>query len=176
MDLASQLPTSRVSFTCVDISPHLFPAKPPADISFAQHSVLALPESFDGAFALTHMRLLVLALRRDEWPIALRELFRATRPGGWTQLCEIHCAGVTACGPATAHVMEVQTELMRLRGLDMNAGLHLREWAREAGFVNVQEMRLDVLQKQEGLADSQVYTVAYTAMKVRVLVSLRSAC
>ncbi|CAO3691924.1 hypothetical protein G6F70_002859 [Rhizopus microsporus] len=43
----------------------------------------------DNWFDFTHMRLLVLALREEEWPIAIRELLRVTKPGGMIQLLEI---------------------------------------------------------------------------------------
>ncbi|CEG74903.1 hypothetical protein RMATCC62417_10032 [Rhizopus microsporus] len=43
----------------------------------------------DNSFDFAHMRLLVLALREEEWPIAIRELLRVTKPGGMIQLLEI---------------------------------------------------------------------------------------
>ncbi|ORE02889.1 S-adenosyl-L-methionine-dependent methyltransferase [Rhizopus microsporus var. microsporus] len=43
----------------------------------------------DNTFDFVHMRLLVLALREEEWPTAISELIRVTKPGGMIQLLEM---------------------------------------------------------------------------------------
>lgn len=42
----------------------------------------------DNTFDLVHLRLLVLALRYDEWPGVIKELLRVTKPGGLIQMME----------------------------------------------------------------------------------------
>ncbi|EIE78281.1 hypothetical protein RO3G_02985 [Rhizopus delemar RA 99-880] len=42
----------------------------------------------NNTFDFVHMRLLVAALREDEWPMAIRELVRVTKSGGMIQLTE----------------------------------------------------------------------------------------
>lgn len=44
----------------------------------------------DNTFDFVHMRLLILALRKEEWPIAIKEVIRVTKPGGMLQLTEAH--------------------------------------------------------------------------------------
>lgn len=43
----------------------------------------------DNTFDLVQMRLLILGLRTEEWPIAIKELIRVTKPGGMIQLMEV---------------------------------------------------------------------------------------
>jgi SAM-dependent methyltransferase len=42
----------------------------------------------DDTFDFVHMRLLVYALRAEEWPMAIQEVIRVVRPGGMIQLYE----------------------------------------------------------------------------------------
>ena len=43
----------------------------------------------DNTFDFVHMRLLTGSLCVDQWPVAIKELMRVTRPGGIVQLTEI---------------------------------------------------------------------------------------
>lgn len=144
LDLASQVPAG-VQITCTDISPHLFPKFPPANAHFAQHSVLALPADWAQRFNLVNQNLLIWALRADEWPRALGELFRVTKPGGWAQLCELDWPGVVpADGPNFKRIKDMNTQLALARGFDPACAAKLEEWFKEAGFVNVQAVRRPV--------------------------------
>ncbi|RCH90779.1 hypothetical protein CU097_009157 [Rhizopus azygosporus] len=42
----------------------------------------------DNTFDFVHMRLFVTCLRKDEWPTAISEVIRVTKPGGMIQLGE----------------------------------------------------------------------------------------
>ncbi|CEG65580.1 hypothetical protein RMATCC62417_02336 [Rhizopus microsporus] len=42
----------------------------------------------DNTFDLVHMRFFIAALREDEWPAAINEVLRVTKPGGMIQLME----------------------------------------------------------------------------------------
>ncbi|KAG1043129.1 hypothetical protein G6F43_011733 [Rhizopus delemar] len=42
----------------------------------------------DSMFDFVHMRFFVYALRKEEWPIAIKELIRVVKPGGMLQLTE----------------------------------------------------------------------------------------
>lgn len=43
----------------------------------------------DNTFDFVHMRFFVLALRIDEWPLAVKEVIRVTKPGGFIQLSDV---------------------------------------------------------------------------------------
>ncbi|KAI9246597.1 S-adenosyl-L-methionine-dependent methyltransferase [Sporodiniella umbellata] len=45
----------------------------------------------DNSFDLVHMRLLMYALRVEEWPIAINELLRVVKPNGLVQFLEYSC-------------------------------------------------------------------------------------
>ncbi|KZV94004.1 S-adenosyl-L-methionine-dependent methyltransferase [Exidia glandulosa HHB12029] len=142
LELASQSPPG-VSFQGIDISPHLFPppSHTPSNVSFARESILALPPTFDNAFALVNQRLLIGAFRASEWPSVLQALYRATKPGGWVQLGEIRTLGICDARsdmPATKRLVETYTQkLFDARELDIDCALHIEGWARDAGFLNV---------------------------------------
>lgn len=42
----------------------------------------------DSMFDFVYARLLALALSEDEWPLAIQEILRVTKPGGWIQLVD----------------------------------------------------------------------------------------
>ncbi|EJD42189.1 S-adenosyl-L-methionine-dependent methyltransferase [Auricularia subglabra TFB-10046 SS5] len=145
LDILSRSPEG-VSFTGIDLSSHLFPdaSITPANASFLRHSILDLPESWTSTYTLIHQRLLIAALRTEEWPKVIAGYFRALQPGGWIQLCEVYPAGCIALGPRTARVRGMQRELMRLRGLDFDCAPHLEGWARQAGFINIEKVQIKV--------------------------------
>ncbi|HZU16111.1 MAG TPA: class I SAM-dependent methyltransferase, partial [Candidatus Dormibacteraeota bacterium] len=72
----------------------------------------------DGVFDFVHQRLLVSGIPVAEWPGAVRELVRVTRPGGWAELVEIPTRPRRA-GPATEHLWELLLRSVALPlGLD----------------------------------------------------------
>ncbi|KAG1042410.1 hypothetical protein G6F43_011913 [Rhizopus delemar] len=56
--------------------------------TFSQGNVAQKLPYADNTFDFVHMRLLVAALREDEWPMAIGELVRVTKSGGMIQLTE----------------------------------------------------------------------------------------
>lgn len=58
-------------------------------IQFSYGNVVEGLQFPDNTFDLVQMRLLVLGLRAEEWPIAVKEVLRVTKPGGMIQLIEV---------------------------------------------------------------------------------------
>ena len=54
----------------------------------------------DNSFDFVHMRLLILAFKVEEWPMAIDEILRVTKPGGMIQLLEFD---LKACHPLANH-------------------------------------------------------------------------
>ncbi|KAI9276427.1 S-adenosyl-L-methionine-dependent methyltransferase [Sporodiniella umbellata] len=56
--------------------------------TFQQGNVVKGLPYEDNSFDLVHIRLLVYALRKEEWPLAIKEAIRITKPGGIFQITE----------------------------------------------------------------------------------------
>ncbi|TRM66232.1 S-adenosyl-L-methionine-dependent methyltransferase [Schizophyllum amplum] len=74
--------------TGIDIEERNFPRSLPPNANFLTANLTALPEEWSGQFGLVHQRLLMGALRQDEWTRALAEAYRVLQPGGWIQSLE----------------------------------------------------------------------------------------
>lgn len=140
MDMAQQFPLTRI--IGVDVNP------PPADslaqtgldmrppnYNFAPGNVLeGLPFS-DGAFDFSHMRLLFTAIPSDRWPLAIRELARVTRPGGWAE--SVETTGLHNGGPNVDRMMGWITQMSARRQVDLANGSRVIEFMHMAGLRNV---------------------------------------
>lgn len=60
----------------------------PAGVTFTYGNVLEGLKYPDNTFDFVQMRLFILALREVDWPIAIKEILRVTKPGGMIQLLE----------------------------------------------------------------------------------------
>lgn len=60
----------------------------PIQVKYSFGNVLEGLNYPDNTFDFVHMRLFILALREIEWPIAIKEILRVTKPGGMIQLIE----------------------------------------------------------------------------------------
>ncbi|ORE09502.1 hypothetical protein BCV72DRAFT_201568 [Rhizopus microsporus var. microsporus] len=52
-----------------------------ADFTFNIGNVAKVLSSLDNSFGCVYMRLFILTFRPDEWPIAVKEPLRVTKPG-----------------------------------------------------------------------------------------------
>lgn len=133
--LAKQIPG--ISVQGIDIEDNLFPRPAPKNVTLNRMSVLDIPLSWTNRFDLVHQRGFVLGLRREEWPVALAQLYRVTKPGGYIQLLDGDLSRARNAGPANRVQNAMLAELCRRRGLVLNVTDHLDEMVRAAGFVNV---------------------------------------
>ncbi|KLO06309.1 hypothetical protein SCHPADRAFT_895563 [Schizopora paradoxa] len=133
LDASKQLSPSAILHG-IDIERKLFPSIRPDNVSFSINSITSLPTEWTERFDFVHQRLLVAALRRDEWVTAISNMHRAIRPGGWVQLGEV---GTWHAGPVTAkHIKLVQT-LFESRQLVLGVSKDLPKMLEEGGFKNV---------------------------------------
>ncbi|KAF9063312.1 hypothetical protein BDP27DRAFT_1335310 [Rhodocollybia butyracea] len=82
LDLARNVHPN-VSLTGIDINQRLLPTEHPRNVSFAVHTVTNLPETWTSRFKLVNQRLVNGALTSEQWGMALGELYRVLKPGGW---------------------------------------------------------------------------------------------
>jgi hypothetical protein len=125
-------------FVCIDITDRLFPKSPPSNMSFHIQNVLNLPLDWTGRFAFVHQRLLMAALKKDDWNTAVKQVYRVTKDGGWVQFCEANAVShMDGCGPVSARFMELYRKMWETAGLDPACSLNIGPIMQRAGFVNV---------------------------------------
>ncbi|KAF9078492.1 hypothetical protein BDP27DRAFT_1206939, partial [Rhodocollybia butyracea] len=153
-----------VSLTGIDTSQRLFPTQHPQNISFAVHTVTNLPESWSNKFKLANQRLLSAALTREQWGIALSELYRVLKPGGWIQLLESDPKTTMPSGPIK-RLAEAVTAVYVNKGLALDLNETLDQRLKDAGFVNIQKRTtgLPRLDSQDSDLESKVLKKLFMA-------------
>ncbi|KAJ7191882.1 S-adenosyl-L-methionine-dependent methyltransferase [Mycena pura] len=139
MDLAASVDPS-VSIVGVDIESRLFLTSPPKNIELRLESVVNLPSEWTDTFALVHQRLLMIALQISQWPVALREIYRVLRPGGWVQLGESTAwiEGQYPNKPCMEKLVAMYRCLTNSRNLYIDCADAIPSMLEAAGFVDIQ--------------------------------------
>ncbi|KAH7928983.1 S-adenosyl-L-methionine-dependent methyltransferase [Leucogyrophana mollusca] len=124
-----------VLFHGVDIESKLFPdLAEHQNISLSVANLTHLPSEWTNRYSLVNQRLMVAALTDAEWDLAVKEMFRVTRPGGWVQLTEV--AGWKG-GEASQQMLDAARAMFASRGLDIDSPLRVSGRLKEAGFENI---------------------------------------
>ncbi|KAF5313836.1 hypothetical protein D9619_013019 [Psilocybe cf. subviscida] len=121
---------------CADIGTRLFPKEHPPNMAFDVASVLDLPAEWSNKFDLVHQRLLIAALKYDDWAVAVKEIFRVTKPGGFAELCECNPFKV-GCGPHSRRYLDGYREVAKHFSMDFEISHRIPGLLLEAGFVDV---------------------------------------
>ncbi|KAG1226582.1 hypothetical protein G6F67_008918 [Rhizopus microsporus] len=87
MDMVQEYPNC--TYHGCDIVNILYKNVDVEQFTFSKGNVIKGLPYEDNTFDFVHMRFFVLALREDEWPMAIKELIRVTKPGGMVQISEI---------------------------------------------------------------------------------------
>jgi SAM-dependent methyltransferase len=78
---------SETELTGFDITSKTFPdprSSNPLSIDFIVHDMLeAFPKEHIGRYDIVHVRMLVFAFKKEQWPSVVRNLSTLVRPGGW---------------------------------------------------------------------------------------------
>ncbi|KAJ7499570.1 hypothetical protein FB451DRAFT_1334898 [Mycena latifolia] len=99
------------------------------NIELRVKSVTNLPAEWSDTFSLVHQRLLIYALQIPHWTVALREIYRVLRPGGWVQLGE--CVGRASKGSA------ILRSLTNSRNMDMDCTQNIPKLLEDNGFGDI---------------------------------------
>ncbi|KAF9087665.1 hypothetical protein BGX23_007959 [Mortierella sp. AD031] len=148
MEMAKEFPNATVYG--IDINPELFPSvhqAVPSNCLFSPSNLLTRLSFPNQYFDFVYQRFLYLGLTIDDWPVALKELRRVMKPGGWIELFE-PCMRVHRAGARTREVMRWCSRLLQEeRGLDFDfAGEKMKRLceSEEIGFQNVKLERLSI--------------------------------
>ncbi|KAI9281574.1 S-adenosyl-L-methionine-dependent methyltransferase [Sporodiniella umbellata] len=85
-DMSSEYPNCTYNGCDIIESPEIIKRLPNLKFTYG-NAVQGLPYE-DNTFDFVQMRLLVWALRADEWPIVIKEIIRVAKPGGMIQFVE----------------------------------------------------------------------------------------
>ncbi|KAF8924136.1 hypothetical protein BGZ58_002118 [Dissophora ornata] len=145
-EMAREFPNATVYG--IDINRELFPSaqqRVPSNCLFTWSNLLTRLSFPDGYFDFVYQRFLYLGLTVDDWPVALKELKRVMKPGGWIELFEPSMR-VHRAGTRTREVMQWCSRLLQEeRGLDFDfAGEKMKRLCEEIGFHNVRLERLSI--------------------------------
>ncbi|KAH7920864.1 S-adenosyl-L-methionine-dependent methyltransferase [Leucogyrophana mollusca] len=137
IDCRSQLPAS-CQFYGIDIESKLYPDIPTdaSNLHLSVASITALPRSWTAKFALVNQRLLMAGLTVPDWKVALEEIHRVLKPGGFIQLMESDSDSIQS-GPETAAAAELLRRLMVASGLNHECSKNIEGMLMSAGFVDV---------------------------------------
>lgn len=57
-------------------------------MNFQVHDALHGLPFPDNTFDLVNLRMFIISVKKDEWPMVLKEIYRVLKPGGLIQCCE----------------------------------------------------------------------------------------
>ncbi|KAI5834192.1 S-adenosyl-L-methionine-dependent methyltransferase [Schizophyllum commune Tattone D] len=137
LQAAAQHPDAE--FTGIDIESRNFPISPP-NARFLVEDITALPEEWSDTFNLVHQRLLIAALRAEEWPQVIAEAHRVLRIGGWAQFVE--CSTLWLRGPIARRFLEIYRALYNSRNMLLTCAEDIPQMLEDADFHNVRSERV----------------------------------
>jgi len=145
MDLAQSVPSSlEVELYGSDVSAYHFPQTHPANVHFVEASSTSFPEEWTGKFDVVNQRLLVAALLTNEWPVALSEVLRVLKPGGYAQFAEMDCKIMFVNGgPACRRYQGLVEKVYEKQGFFLDAAQQIPRMMEDVGFTEtVSEKKL----------------------------------
>ncbi|KAF1800584.1 S-adenosyl-L-methionine-dependent methyltransferase [Mucor lusitanicus] len=99
----------------------------PSQFHWSYGNVIEKLDYPDNTFDFVHMRLFILALRESEWPIAIKEILRVTKPGGVIQLLEFDLKMTGGGNVAIEKALNGIHMACRARGQDPRIALQLEK-------------------------------------------------
>ncbi|KAG0057010.1 hypothetical protein BGZ83_002248 [Gryganskiella cystojenkinii] len=135
MDMATELGT--VNFVGVDISPIYPTLIHPRNCAFYNENILNGISQPDNSFDTAYMRNVAPGFTFDQWQVALKEVFRLLKPGGWLESVESDVM-IQDAGPYTEMCFEYLRFSMACRNVDPATVVrNLNQLFISVGFVDV---------------------------------------
>ncbi|KAI8376460.1 S-adenosyl-L-methionine-dependent methyltransferase [Radiomyces spectabilis] len=131
MDMATEYPCS--NFIGVDMC-DIFPTNiRPSNVSFQVANVLERLPFPDNTFDFVNMRLFIIALRKEQWPTVIKELYRVLKPGGYLQ--SVECGMLERGNDFIVWAGQVFKDTIFSRGQEPHVASQLPTLQQNAGFI-----------------------------------------
>ncbi|KAI8332075.1 S-adenosyl-L-methionine-dependent methyltransferase [Chlamydoabsidia padenii] len=140
MDVATEYPHCQL--TGVDLSDTFPTSVRPSNVHFDVGNVLDRLPYEDNTFDFIHVRLFIAALRVNEWPIALKELYRILKPGGLIQ--SVECGQLSRGRKFTDDLSKRVVAFMQSRCQDPFVNSNITSYLKESGFEVVDRTVKDI--------------------------------
>ncbi|RCH89889.1 hypothetical protein CU097_008311 [Rhizopus azygosporus] len=109
----------------------------PKQFTFKIGNILETLPYEDNTFDFVHMRLMIFALREDEWPGAIKELLRVTKPGGLVQIVDANIEMPAKQDDAFYKSVYAVHQTCAQRSQNPRIGGEIERIVREAGNTNI---------------------------------------
>lgn len=126
-----------VQIYATDVSSNNFPKSKPPNVHFYIENTASLPSDWSNKFDFVNQRFLCAALRREQWPVVLSEIYRVLKPGGSLQLSELDMLFPKPKGPAMVRLKRMSKGIFNANGLVWDVASQLDKMLVDAGFIEV---------------------------------------
>lgn len=161
-----------LNIECIDVSAEQFPPQHPPDIHFSLRTITDLPTEWSNTFKYVHQRLLIVALKRPHWQVAIDQIFQVLNPGGWVEFVETHTKirhlGV---GPNSNRLVQLSALLYEEKDIVGDLEVYLPPLLQESGFVDIQcqSRNVPVCSSIDGTDTVQQYYDLWRGMKASII-------
>ncbi|KAF7727053.1 hypothetical protein EC973_008100 [Apophysomyces ossiformis] len=130
LDMSLEFP--HCEFHGVDVATFVRKGGLPGNVKFHQGDVLQKLDFADDTFDFVHMRNMLFAFEVKDWPIAVREALRVTKPGGVLQLLEMDIRELQ-CNDKLRRTYELFYSICQSQHQDPRMAVQLENILRQAG-------------------------------------------
>lgn len=137
LEMAREFP--RASFYGIDICIHHPPAENPGNVQFQLVNILDGLPFQDETFDFVHMRMMMYAVKTEEWNEIVSELYRVCKKGAWIQLSEQDLYPIGQ-GPASEKFTHLASNALVARDFNPFVARVLDQLLDNSQFVNTKQI------------------------------------
>jgi len=142
IEMATEFPNSEFLATDITESYEATSTLAPANLTFSVADTRQLPFP-DNTFDYVFQRMALGSFRTYEWPGAISELVRVTKPGGWVELFEAEKSPKNT-GPIITEFFEKVDVMMEMRDMNLNYLFDHEDALEVVGLQEVQRVILSM--------------------------------
>ncbi|KAG2175148.1 hypothetical protein INT44_007636, partial [Umbelopsis vinacea] len=141
LEMANAYPNSH--FTGIDVSSTWPTEIRPHNCNFVVGNIVHELPFEENSFDYIYMRLVGMGVPNEQYPTVLSHLYKVLKPGGWIELVEIDGDQVYR-GKRTNVFWNAVLQYLEMRGFKEGIVKNLDEKVVDAGFVNIDGMRIRI--------------------------------